>query len=79
MKNVTLSIDEKAYKRARVIAARRGTSVSRLVSDYLSTMEQSPDQHAAEWASLWLLMDQEQVKVGKKPSRSRTYADARIP
>ncbi|MFP5307926.1 MAG: DUF6364 family protein [Gammaproteobacteria bacterium] len=79
MKNLTVAVDDKTYTRARVIAAKRGTSVSRLVTDYLSNIECGTDQHAAEWESLWRMIDQEQVEVGEKPSRSRTYADAGVP
>jgi hypothetical protein len=73
MKNLTVAVDDKTYTRARV------TSVSRLVTDYLSNIECGTDQHAAEWESLWRMIDQEQVEVGEKPSRSRTYADAGVP
>jgi hypothetical protein len=35
MKNITVSIDEEVYRRARVKAAERDTSVSALVKEFL--------------------------------------------
>ena len=35
MKNITVSVDEEAYRRARIKAAERATSVSALVKQYL--------------------------------------------
>jgi uncharacterized protein YdaU (DUF1376 family) len=35
MKNVTVSLDDETYRRARVIAAERDTSVSALVKQFL--------------------------------------------
>ncbi|MDN5940039.1 MAG: DUF6364 family protein, partial [Salinisphaera sp.] len=69
MKNVTLSIDEPTYTRARVVAAKRGTSLSRLVRDYLHRIEQEDSGAAAEWHSLWQELDGAQARVGTQPSR----------
>jgi hypothetical protein len=35
MKNITVSVDEETYRRARVKAAEQDTSVSAMVRDYL--------------------------------------------
>lgn len=35
MKNLTVSVPDEVYRRARIKAAERGTSVSALVRDYL--------------------------------------------
>lgn len=35
MKNITVSLDEETYRRARVVAAERDTSVSALVRQFL--------------------------------------------
>jgi hypothetical protein len=35
MKNITVSLDEPTYRRARMIAAQRDTSVSALVREFL--------------------------------------------
>ncbi len=38
MKNITVSLDDEVYRRARVAAAARETSVSALVRDYLQSL-----------------------------------------
>jgi hypothetical protein len=38
MKNITLALDEETYRKARIAAARRDTSVSSLVKQYLLTL-----------------------------------------
>lgn len=38
MKNITLALDEDTYRNARIAAARRDTSVSSLVKQYLQTL-----------------------------------------
>lgn len=35
MKNITISVDDETYRRARILAAERDTSVSSLVKQYL--------------------------------------------
>lgn len=35
MKNITVSLDDDSYRRARMVAAERDTSVSALVKDFL--------------------------------------------
>lgn len=38
MRNITVSVDENTYKRARIAAAERDTSVSALVKAYLEQL-----------------------------------------
>jgi hypothetical protein len=38
MKNITVSVDDETYRRARVTATRHGTSVTALVSRFLSEL-----------------------------------------
>lgn len=40
MKNITVSVPEDVYRRARVAAAEQGTSVSALVKAYLESISQ---------------------------------------
>lgn len=37
-KNLTVSLDEKSYRRAKIAAAERGQSVSALVREYFQTL-----------------------------------------
>lgn len=38
MKNITVSLDDETYRRARIIAAQRDTSVSALVKRFLADL-----------------------------------------
>jgi plasmid stability protein len=38
MKNITVSVDDDTYRRARIKAAERDTSVSALVREYLASL-----------------------------------------
>jgi len=38
MKNITVSVDEETYRRARVKAAERDTSISALVKEFLTRL-----------------------------------------
>ncbi len=46
MKNITVSIDEETYRRARIRAAELGTSLSDLVRSYLSALVARPTSEA---------------------------------
>ena len=39
MKNITVSLDDETYRRARIAAAERDTSVSALVKQYLGSLD----------------------------------------
>lgn len=46
MKNITVSLDEETYRRARIKAAERDTSVSALVKSFLIAVSaEEPDDH----------------------------------
>ncbi|MCY3839615.1 MAG: DUF6364 family protein [Gammaproteobacteria bacterium] len=53
--NITLSIDEQVVADARRIAARRGTSLNRMIRDYLLELTQPRDRQATveQLDSLW--------------------------
>ena len=38
MKNITISLSDEAYRRARILAAERDTSVTALVREFLATL-----------------------------------------
>ena len=44
MKNITLKIDDETYRRARMRAAREGTSISAMVRDFLNTQANAEDE-----------------------------------
>ena len=45
--NITLALDRNLLRKARVMAAERGTSISRLLADELSRMIADADRYAA--------------------------------
>ena len=45
MKNVTITVDDQVLEWARVEAARRGTSVSRMLGDFLAEMQRREDAY----------------------------------
>ena len=44
MKNITVSLDDETYRRARVVAAQRDTSVSALVKRFLLELASSESE-----------------------------------
>ena len=46
MKNLTITVDDAVLEWARVQAARRGTSVSRMVGEVLADMQRREDAYA---------------------------------
>jgi single-stranded DNA-specific DHH superfamily exonuclease len=62
MKNITLSIDEVIYDRARIVAAHRKTSLSAMVRDYLKEIAQEQldsdqERRDAIQQKLWVLAE----------------------
>ena len=43
-RKITLSVEEAAIRRARRYAERQGTSISRLVSDFLTSLGEEADE-----------------------------------
>ena len=52
MKNITVSVDDETYRRARVRAAEQGTSVSRVVKEELVRYSAQPSAHEERSARL---------------------------
>lgn len=55
-RNVTLSLPEDVFRRAKVLAAQRDTSVSALVSEALRRLTGDEPDYATEWAAEEKLM-----------------------
>ena len=72
MKNITVSVDDDTYRRARVVAAQRDTSVSALVREFLNGLP-TDTERPADWDTLWAMVDSWGAEVGERPTRSRTY------
>ncbi|HRA54287.1 MAG: hypothetical protein IPO29_16155 [Anaerolineae bacterium] len=57
MKNITVAIDEETYRKARIKAAEKSTSVSALVRDFLSRLDDEEGE-AARFARLLQQQDE---------------------
>ena len=71
MKNITLKIDDETYSKARVLAAKRGTSISAMVRDFLkkeSSRAQSEEDRIAALEALFARSDARAKASGKKRS-----------
>jgi hypothetical protein len=44
VKNITIAVDDETYRRARIKAAERGTSVSALVKQFLAGLAKAADE-----------------------------------
>ncbi len=60
MKNITLSVDEETYRRARIAAAERNTTVSALVRNYLGTLTRQKEGETDPAAALFAALDRAQ-------------------
>lgn len=49
MKNITISVDDDLYRRARIKAAEQDTSVSALVKGFLATLVAGAPASARDW------------------------------
>lgn len=69
MKNITLAIDEALLERARLHAARRGTTVNALVRDYLTRVSSEDDRIAQARADIRLMAGQSRLEIGERTWR----------
>ena len=79
MKNITVSMDDEVYHAARVEAARKRTSVSAIVREFLTELRagaRSADREIAERNRLMdsLLRRTAHFRVGRKPAREELHA-----
>lgn len=67
MKNITISVDEEVYRRARRKAAEHNTSVSRLVADYLRLLgkeEELRSERTKRLEELFATQDRKRTRRG---------------
>ena len=70
MKNMTVAVDDDVYRRARIAAAQRSTSVSALVRGYLRALTADSDAREAAAAALFAALDQaEDLCTGDRLTR----------
>ena len=80
MKNITVTVDDKVYREARVTAAKLGTSVSAIVANYLTAIARgtapvpsASDHDADQRKELVRLFQQSNLVLGYKPNRRKSY------
>ena len=75
MKNLTVSLPDDVYRRARVKAAERDTSVSALVRDFLLTLETAEsDFDRRKRLQTQVLSSIRTFRAGDRLDRDRLYA-----
>lgn len=75
MKNITVSVDDETYRRARIIAAERNSSVSRLVREYLSSLGSPQIDESNRASALFDALDKaEGFRAGDRMSREEAHA-----
>jgi len=57
MKNITLSVPDEIYRRARIAAARRDSSVSAMVAEILDELATGRPRHTGRAASIGAAFD----------------------
>jgi hypothetical protein len=73
-KNVTLTIDEELLMEARVLAARRRTSVSGLVREQLEHLVGGDRARRQGWLSVRHLFDRPSLRIGSRlPTRDEIH------
>jgi plasmid stability protein len=73
VKNITVSVDESTYRKARIEAARRDTSVSALVREYLRTLD-STSRAGNDVEDLFAALDNvKSYRAGQRLSRDKAH------
>ncbi|MDR2299027.1 MAG: hypothetical protein LBE30_11890 [Comamonas sp.] len=73
MKNVTITVEDSVLEWARVEAARRGTSVSRMLGDFMAEMQRREDSYERAylaWRTDERSWQAESASVSKSMARS---------
>ena len=73
--NLTLQLDDEVVRRARVVAAKRGTSVSALVARELDALVARDERYEAAERRALDLLAHPSFGVGGTWSRDELYAD----
>lgn len=73
MKNITVSVDDDVYRKARIKAAERETSVSSLVSDFLRSLSAEESEFEISKRRMNDLFSKIHGEVGELVSRDALY------
>ncbi len=73
--NLTVQLDEDVIRRAKVVAAKRGTSVSALVARQISELADQDERYEAARRRAIELMDRAKPHGGRNWTREDLYAE----
>ena len=73
--NLTVQLDEDVVRRAKVVAAKRGTSVSALVARHINELADQDERYEQARQRAIELMDQAQPRGGRSWTREDLYAE----
>lgn len=77
MRNITVSVPDDVYRAARIRAAERGSSVSALVGEYLSSLSQNEAEFARRAALQRHVQGQiERFRAGDRVGRDEIHRRA---
>ncbi|MBS0392936.1 MAG: hypothetical protein KGM60_06795 [Comamonadaceae bacterium] len=76
MKNLTITVEDSVLEWARIEAARRGTSVSRMVGDFMAEMQQREDAYERAYLA-WRTDERSWQAQGLEKSIARSANPAR--
>lgn len=80
MKNVTLSLDDQTYQRARIEAARRNQSLSALVRTFLQSLTQDSGEDRNRRQRLFAALDRSRgFRAADRLGREATHERKRVP
>jgi Arc/MetJ-type ribon-helix-helix transcriptional regulator len=80
MKNITVSVDEETYRRARIVAAERNSSVSALVRDYLRSLGAARAEEGDDVSALFAALDKARgFRASTRLTREEAHARGRLP
>lgn len=73
--NLTLQLDEDVIRRARLVAAKRGTSVSALVAREIADLAAQDDRYEQAHQRAQELMAKAKPRGGRRWTRDEIYAE----
>ena len=76
MKNVTITVEGSVLEWARIEAARRGTSVSRMLGDFMAEMQRREDTYERAYLA-WRTDERTWQAQGASPSIARNAGGKR--
>lgn len=72
-RNLTVQLDEDTVRRARVVAAQRGTSVSQLVAHELERLVDASERYDEAWRRARRMMATARPRGGRSWARDDLY------